>query len=186
MEDAFAQGDYSSEMDVDNAGFFGFFQLFIVLALFFVLGNAVYFTVLKIGQERDIDVINANIVATEQKISEMKYSESVYLAQKASALVDEKSVSWTQVISDMHLLTPDTVSYLSYTGTELGKLTLFAVTDSYDYSAAFIKIFSNSTSFTNVFVPVLSAGLADNGSAIVTFHMFLDYVSPVTLKISRQ
>lgn len=186
MEDIFAQSDYSSDMDVDNTGFFGFFQLFIVLALFFVLGNAAYFTVMKIGQERDIDVLDATILETEQKISAMKYSESVYLAQKASALVDEKSVSWKQVISAMHLLTPDTVSYLSYTGTDLGKLTVSVVTDSYDHSAAFIKIFGNSDSFTNVFVPVLSAGLADNGSAVVTFHMFLDYVSPVTAKISRQ
>ncbi|MBI5755182.1 hypothetical protein HZA41_03120 [Candidatus Peregrinibacteria bacterium] len=186
MEDTLLQEGSLSDMDVENVGFFGFFQLFIVLALFFVMGNAAYFTVLKIGEQRNVEVLNTKISETEQKISKMQYSESVYLAGKASVLVDEQSVSWHKVISDMHLLTPDNVSYLSYAGTDLGNLTVSAVTDSYDHAANFITTFSSSDSFENVFVPVLSTGLAEDGSAVVTFHMFLDYREPVTTKVSRK
>lgn len=122
--------------------------------------------------------LNKALVETEVQVNQVESQLDQMREQKldavvaAQAVIDEvkaSSIQWSKVVIKLLDVTPLDVFYNSYNASVEGKMTVNALTDSYDSAAQLISVLDKESLFSNVFVGSLTKGDADSGSEVVSF-----------------
>lgn len=160
-----------------------------VIAVVIVIGAAVFFTLQKSSVKGQNDKLDAEIASLQQEIQllEGQKVEAARTAQQFLASIEDEEIRWSRVISRINSLIPydgvsqqPKVQFLSYNGTENGKINLNAQTrttqrDPLADVSETISAFTDTSFFANAVVPSVTLGENDQGDKTASFILNLDY-----------
>lgn len=177
----------------ENVGFvqprFSRFLLLVVgfvVLFFFVLA---YFWLVQRTTQAEIASLQEESGHLQEQIDDFT-PNNVAATQRAGELLvdlDENQMLWSKILRDVLLLLPkdpstglQTVEFLSYSGNTSGALTFNGRTtlvnsDPYSAVAQLIRTFTDSSVFSDVFVPTLATGRGETGESVASFVLNLNY-----------
>lgn len=130
----------------------------------------------------EIDSLQGEILSLEgQKV------EAAQLAQEWIDLLDEEEIRWSLVLSQVQSLIPfdtvtnkDKIQFLSYSGSENGRITMNAQTrelrtEPFPDVAELIEVFNDSSFFSDARVPSITRGETNEGGKVGSFVFYATY-----------
>lgn len=160
-----------------------------VLALVIVGGFAVYLNMQRGSLVSQSARLDEDVLALKNQISvlEGQKVEAARLSQQYLAAIEADEVIWSKALTRIKSLVPfdatadsNKIIFSSYSGSQGGTLSLNSVTrptrnDPYTDVAELIKVFNDSSFFTNAYVPSISRGETDEGEKLATFVFNVTY-----------
>ena len=115
----------------------------------------------------------------ELKIAQLEAEEiqELFVAQELKDKVEESAVAWSGVVRSLQDLTPVTVFLTSYSVSENGDIQVSGLGDSFGSVADIIASLDKAPSFSDIFVPSVTAGTTADGQPVVTFSLKAHYLS---------
>ena len=113
--------------------------------------------------------IQLNQVETQLEQLRAEKLDAVIAAQAVNDHVQASSLKWSGVVTKLLSVTPLDVFYNSYNASSEGKMTVNALTDTYESAAQLISVLDKESLFSDVFVGSLTKGSSDSGSDVVSF-----------------
>ena len=126
------------------------------------------------------------VLKTEITSLEDQKIESAQMAQEWLTSLQKEEIRWSDVLGKISALIPeddageDKITFLSYSGSAGGKLSLNAQTQSapvelFNDVADLIAVFNASSFFSHAYVPTISRGETETGDKILSFTFNLLY-----------
>ncbi len=147
---------------------FSFLNLLSFLVFFVVLFYAVYAFVHAGALEAQVADADSQITTLQTQVDELEDQSltEVTVAQQVIAAVTADEIIWSDVILDLIEVTPLSVYYSSYAGSESGKVTVSGLADDYYAVADLIDVLVDENVFKDVFAP--SVATVTSGSEEMT------------------
>lgn len=134
---------------------------------------------------------------TEINTLESQKIEAAQLAQQWLATISKNEIRWSNVLDKINSLVPEDalgqkkLNFLSYSGSEGGKLTLNGQTipakdEPYGDLSDLVAAFNSSSFFNNAYIPTISRGETDTGDKLLSFVFNLNYKEKTPDEISSQ
>lgn len=165
-----------------------FFFILSLLVLLGAVAAALYLHFQKSTINEEQNRLDNEIQTLNQEVSafEIDKIEAAQTAQKSLESLQKEEIRWSDVLEKMNTLLPedaqgnDTITFLSFSGSQGGKLTVNAQTrpakvEPFADVSALIKSFNTSSFFANAYIPTISRGENDVGDKILTFVFNLTY-----------
>lgn len=151
-------------------------RLLPTLILFlFILGlfYALFLFFSRSGLRSSIETLTEAKNATERKIEVLndQQIQELFAAQELKNKLEEDTLRWSTVLSNLQALTPVNVFLSSYALGEDLSITLNGFGDDYDSVADLISAMESSDDFEGPFVPSVSLGTTNDGQSVVSFSM---------------
>ncbi len=126
------------------------------------------------------------VLSTEITSLEGEKVESAQMAQEWLVSLQQEEIRWSDVLGKIAALIPeddageDKITFLSYSGSVGGKLTLNAQTKAapielFSDVADLIQVFNASSFFSQAYVPTISRGETETGDKMLSFTFNLFY-----------
>lgn len=143
------------------------FVLVLLYTLFMVFQN--------ITVKAEISRVNKESASLETEIAALKEEQiqELVVAENVTELLETRVITWSQVIRKLEDLTPVTVFFRTYSGSDEGILDLTALANTYAEVADLIRILSESDDFDDAFVPSMARGLTSDGQEVISFSLKL-------------
>ncbi|MBU0667713.1 hypothetical protein KJ951_01370 [Patescibacteria group bacterium] len=174
------------------------------LAVIIVVVLAFYLGLQRSTLAQQQDLLKGEIASLNEEISALE-AQKVEAAQQAGKwleTIEAGEIRWSQVLTQIQSLIPydaaerrDKIDFLSYSGSEGGKLSLNAKTrpvrlDPFEDAAELIEVFNDSSFFYDGYIPSITVGETDDGSKVASFVFLVNYkdsgLSDLQPKVSRQ
>jgi Tfp pilus assembly protein PilN len=150
-------------------------RLLSTLVIFvFVLG--VLYTLFLVFQQMnlksDLTTIENQSTELTNKIEalEREQIQELFVAQELKDQVEADRVAWSKVIRKFQDLTPVTVFFSSFSGSD-GQLSVSGLADDAESVADMISVLDSSDDFFDMFVPSLTEGTTSEGQSVVSFNL---------------
>lgn len=147
----------------------------LIFGIFFIY--SVFLGVQKARLTGEVDRNGTQITALQTQIADLqtKGVDRLGAIQSFLATVQDSEIVWSTVLQKLQEIQPVDVTFVSYSGSESGKIAVSATAVSYASVANLLSVLNSSASFSNAFIPsVASAGLA-SGFNMVSFSLSMDY-----------
>jgi len=146
---------------------------------------AVFFHVMIYLKKQNIENMKAEMKQNREQIASM-LSGDIKTVMEAKQVADgliRQNIVWSQLLNDLTLTLPSTVSIVTLTGDHKGKITAnLSTTNMVDVSRT-IELLLASQQFKDVFVPSLTSGISQDQQMVIHFPIVLDY-SKMTTSVS--
>lgn len=169
-----------------------------VIALVIVVGFAAYLNMQRSAFTDQSSRLDEDVRALKNQISvlEGQKVEAARLSQQYLAAIESEEIVWSKALTRIKSLVPfdavnssNKIIFSSYSGSKGGELSMNSVTrptrlDPYEDVAELIKVFNDSSFFTNAYVPSISRGETDEGEKMATFVFNTTYREELPEEIS--
>lgn len=159
------------------------------LAVVIVVVLALYLGLQKATLNEEKSRLEGEIAALNDEIASLEGQkvEAAQLAQQWLDLLEEEEVRWSVVLSQVQSLIPfdattnrNKIEFLSYSGTEDGRITMNAKTralrvEPFPDVAELIEVFNDSTFFSSATVPSITRAEMNDGSKVASFVFYATY-----------
>lgn len=173
---------------------------FIVLVLVIAVG--LYLVLQRSALLGQNDRLNTEIVSLESEISALE-AQKVEAAQSAQKWLDEiedEEIKWSRVITRIQSLVPYSavakgpkIGFLSYSGSQGGRININAQSQParrppYSDVSELISIFSESSSFSDAYVPTITRSETDLGDIVLSFifNVTFDESAPIRVAVPEE
>jgi Tfp pilus assembly protein PilN len=143
---------------------------------------AIFFHVMIYIKKQNIENMKAEMKQNREQIASMLSGDikTVMDAKQAADSLTQQNIVWSQLLNDLASTLPSTVSIVTLTGDNKGKITAnLSTTNMADVSRT-IELLLASQQFKDVFVPSLTSGISQDQQMVVHFPIVLDYSKMAT------
>lgn len=163
--------------------------VFGVVALVIFAAYTGYVLYAKSSATNQLETLKSSVADYQNQLTQLQ-NEHIEQAVSAKKLMDElsmNSIMWSEVIKEIQKTIPQIdsktqmIDILSYSGSSDNRVsmnmkTVPKSTSPYFDVAQLIQSFDENANFSDNFVPSISSGLDQNGSAVLTFMLSTKYV----------
>lgn len=159
------------------------------ISVLIIVALALYLGLQKASLNEEQNRLRGEIASLQEEITALEGQkvEAAQLAQQWLNLLEEEEIRWSLVLSQVQSLIPydattnrDKIEFLSYSGSEDGRITMNAKTRSlrtepFPDVAELIEVFNDSSFFSNATVPSITRAETNDGSKVASFVFYAMY-----------
>jgi Tfp pilus assembly protein PilN len=137
----------------------------------------IFFHVMIYIKKQNIENMKAEMNKNREQITSI-LSGDIRTVMEAKQVADNlirQNIVWSQLLNDLTLTLPSTVSIVTITGDHKGKITANLSTKSMADVSRTIELLLASQQFKDVFVPSLTSGISQDQQMVIHFPIVLDY-----------